>query len=105
MERGIQTDLKNGIKNENLEARESYFGTNRKDKVIIPNLLAFMLEAFEDFMLRVLTCAGIVSIVLEVISKADHRSTAWIEGFAIILAVFIVVTVTAINNRKKELEF
>lgn len=56
-------------------------------------------------MLRVLLVAGVVSIVLEMISAADHRNTAWIEGFAIILAVFIVVTVTAINDRKKELEF
>lgn len=64
-----------------------------------------MLDALEDFMLRVLLVAGIVSIILEVISKADERSTAWIEGFAIILAVFIVVTVTAVNDWKKELEF
>jgi hypothetical protein len=64
-----------------------------------------MLDALEDFMLRVLLVAGVVSIVLEMISKSDHRSTAWIEGFAIILAVFIVVMVTAVNDRKKEIEF
>jgi hypothetical protein len=64
-----------------------------------------MLDALEDFMLRVLLVAGVVSIVLEMISHADRRSSAWIEGFAIILAVFIVVLVTAINDKNKELEF
>lgn len=64
-----------------------------------------MIDALEDFMLRVLLLAGVVSIILEMISAADHWTTAWIEGFAIILAVFIVVTVTAVNDRKKELEF
>lgn len=56
-------------------------------------------------MLRLLLVAGVVSIILEMIFHADNRSVAWIEGFAIILAVFIVVLVTAINDRKKELEF
>lgn len=64
-----------------------------------------MMDALEDFMLRVLLVAGVVSIILEMISKADERSIAWIEGFAIIMAVFIVVIVTAVNDRKKELEF
>lgn len=64
-----------------------------------------MIDALEDFMLRVLLIAGVVSIILEMISAADHRETAWIEGFAIILAVIIVVSVTAVNDRKKELEF
>jgi hypothetical protein len=49
--------------------------------------------------------AGVVSIVLEMIVKPEHRSTAWFEGFAIILAVKIVVLVTGINNKKKEIEF
>ncbi len=64
-----------------------------------------MVDALEDFMLRILLLAGVVSIVLEMIAHSDNRWLAWIEGFAIILAVFIVVLVTAINDRKKELEF
>jgi hypothetical protein len=64
-----------------------------------------MIDAFEDFMLRILMCSGVVSIILGMITKPAERSHAWIEGFAIILAIFIVVMVTAINDRKKELEF
>ena len=37
--------------------------------------------------------------------EEEERSTAWIEGFAIIVAVLIVVFVTAYNDLKKEKEF
>lgn len=49
--------------------------------------------------------AGIASIIINMIMEADERSTAWIEGFAIIVAVLVVVFVTAYNDLKKEKEF
>lgn len=64
-----------------------------------------MWDASHDFILRVLICAGIASIIINVITEADHRETAWIEGFAILLSVTIVITVTAYNDLKKEKEF
>ena len=64
-----------------------------------------MLDALEDFMLRILLAAGVISIILEEIAHADNWSIAWVEGFAIIFAVLLVVTVTAVNDWKKELEF
>lgn len=39
------------------------------------------------------------------IMEEEERATAWIEGFAIIVAVLIVVFVTAFNDLKKEKEF
>ena len=57
-----------------------------------------MIEALKDFMLRVLLTAGVASIVLEMIAKPEERHIAWLEGFAIILGVFIVVMVTAVND-------
>ena len=49
--------------------------------------------------------AGIASIIINVAMEEDERSTAWVEGFAILLAVTIVVLVTAWNDLKKEKEF
>lgn len=49
--------------------------------------------------------AGIASIIINMIMEEEERSTAWIEGFAIIMAVLIVVFVTAYNDLKKEKEF
>jgi hypothetical protein len=48
--------------------------------------------------MRILLVASVVSIVIEVATANDtHRSTAWIEGFAILIAVMVCANVTAIN--------
>lgn len=41
-------------------------------------------EALEDEMLRVLIVAGVISLVIGVLT--EHAETGWIEGFAILLA-------------------
>ena len=47
--------------------------------------------------------AAVFSIVIEVsTSDDDHRSIAWVEGFAILVAVFVCSTVAAANDYKKE---
>jgi len=46
--------------------------------------------------------ASIVSIAISVGTADDsHRSTAWIEGAAVMLAVMISATVTAVNDYQK----
>lgn len=43
--------------------------------------------------------AAVASIVIEVsTAPANHRNTAWIEGFAILIAVFVCAGVTSIND-------
>ncbi len=60
----------------------------------------------EDFTLRILIVASIISIAIEVgTATPDHRSTAWIEGAAVMLAVMISATVTAVNDYQKERQF
>ena len=51
--------------------------------------------------------AALISIVIsEVIADTNtERTTAWIEGAAILLAVVLVVIVTAINDWTKERKF
>lgn len=63
------------------------------------------MEALDDLILKALIVAGIGSIIINMILEEEERSTAWIEGFAILLAVFIVSFVTAYNDLKKEEEF
>jgi magnesium-transporting ATPase (P-type) len=55
-------------------------------------------------MLQVLLAAGVISLGLSMIHE-ETRSTEWIDGFAILLAVAIVTTVTASNNLQKEKQF
>ena len=50
--------------------------------------------------------SAFVSIGLEVgLADPDHRATAWIEGFAILVAVAVCATVAAVNNYQKEKQF
>jgi magnesium-transporting ATPase (P-type) len=61
------------------------------------------LDALEDATLRILCAASIVSIILGCVLKC--AATGWIEGFAIIVALLVVVVVTAGNDYSKERQF
>jgi hypothetical protein len=57
----------------------------------------------EDFTLRILI---VVSIVIEVgTADADHRSTAWIERVAVLIAVAISKTVTSVIDYQSKDNF
>jgi hypothetical protein len=64
--------------------------------------------ALEDFMMRLLIVCAIFSIGVEVgfnINDPDKLATAWIEGFAILVAVAVVSLVSAWSDYKKEGQF
>lgn len=49
--------------------------------------------------MKILMFAAVLSIAIEVGTASDEkRSTAWIEGFAVLVAVFVCATVTAVND-------
>lgn len=60
-------------------------------------------ECFEDLMLRILVVASIFSTVVGILEEG--LSTGWMEGASIILAVVLIVTVSAGNNYAKEKQF
>jgi P-type E1-E2 ATPase len=64
-------------------------------------------EALGDTMLIILMVLAVISIVLGVAfpDRPEDRKFGWIEGAAIIIAVFIISTVTAVNDYQKELKF
>lgn len=61
--------------------------------------------ALEDYILRILIVASFVSMSISLGSDEDHRSTSWIEGFAIFVAVIICSCVQAGNDYQKERQF
>jgi len=64
------------------------------------------LGALDDFMLKVLIVAAIFSITFDMILADDsHRAYAWIEGFAILVAVATVATVGSFVDWRKEVQF
>jgi len=52
-----------------------------------------------DFTLIILSIAAVVSIILSTATASpEDRSHAWVEGFAIVIAVVVCASVTAIND-------
>lgn len=105
IQKGLKTHVKNGVDECTLAEREQIYGNNQVDKIKLKTFWEHCKEALEDFILRVLIVVGIANIVLALIIEAHERHIAWIEGFAILVSVFIVTMVTALNNMKKEQEF
>lgn len=58
-----------------------------------------LMDALEDKVLIVLIGASIISIILGV-TLSEKPQTGWIEGFAIMLAVFLVALVTSLVSPK-----
>lgn len=102
---GLKTDVLNGVDEKTIAQREEKYGSNKKEVPEPKTWWFFAKEALEDFMLRVLIVAGVASIIIDEIMDSEEREIAWIEGFAILFAVFLIVVVTATNNLKKEKEF
>ncbi len=56
--------------------------------------------ALDDFTVKLLIVAATVAIILEMSTAetTEKLKLAWIDGFAIFVAVIVVGTVTAIND-------
>jgi len=93
----LKSDRKTGIMAANRSCREEFFGNNRKAEAKLKTLLQILLQALDDFTLKILIVAAIVSIVVEMLTS-DHPETAWIEGVAIIVAVALSAGITTIND-------
>lgn len=73
--------------------------------VIYLGFLELLMGTLEDFTLRILVFASFISIGISVGTEEEHRETAWIEGFAIFMAVVISSMVQAGNDYQKEMQF
>ena len=102
IEKGLCTDFKNGLTGADLSERAAHFGSNRKVPPPQRTYCEIVAEALGDFTLRILIVAAIISIILNMIIEEDHRETAWIEGFAILVAVGLASNVQAFNDYQKE---
>ena len=61
-------------------------------------------QALQDVTVQILLVAGLVSLVLG-LTVESQNDAGWIEGAAILLAVAVVVLVTAVNDYQKERQF
>ncbi|CAK87494.1 unnamed protein product (macronuclear) [Paramecium tetraurelia] len=106
IESGLKTNFTFGLKGDDFEQRNLQYGDNLKHFTLPNTYMQLLFQALEDCMIRILLGASIVSIVIGVFTvDDDHRSFAWIEGFAIFMAVLISCNVTAINDYWKQSQF
>jgi len=99
-------NLDTGLTSNDLDIREEHFGTNKKEMPPRTPFCVFFMGALDDFMLKMLLVCACINVGFEVgFAKPEDRSHAWIEGFSIFLAVFIVVFVGSYNDYKKEDQF
>ena len=78
---GLNTDFKKGIygDDDDIKERLEFYGTNEKPKKEPPGFFELLCQALEDFTLRILIVASLVTIAVEVgTADASHRKTAWI---------------------------
>ncbi|KAJ3401117.1 plasma membrane calcium, partial [Chytridiales sp. JEL 0842] len=95
--------------------RRKVFGKNQLPELRQKNIFDFIKDAFQDKILILLTVAAFVSLAIGIYedtkplgpnaSEADKQKIHWIEGFAIIVAVLIVVLSSSINDLQKEAQF
>ena len=105
LEKGLVTNLEKGFDLSTKEERSQFYGTNQKKEVKKRTFLQLCWRALDDFILKILIVGGILSTVIHMIIDEDKRHIAWVEGFAILVAVLLVVLTTALNDLKKEREF
>jgi len=84
----------------------SHYGQNRLPPKKAPSLFKAILEAFLDKMLLLLTAAALVSLSIGIYEDIINQTlTHWIEGTAILFAVFLVVMANALNDYQRERQF
>jgi Ca2+ transporting ATPase len=94
-----------GIEEHTCQIREKLFGSNKMKEYEASSICSFVIDAFGDFMLRVLIVAAIVQICIGVSPLSAHPNKDWIDGVSIIFAVTAVVVISSYTNYTKETKF
>ena len=100
------TSRKTGISSVSLEGRKNIFGSNKLDISRGRSLWTFVHEALKDKILLLLLIAGGISLAVgiyqDIYNQTRHH---WIEGTAICTAVGVIVSITAINDYRRDRQF
>lgn len=102
----LKTSIEQGISSNSLQERTEHFGTHKKEPPEQTSFCEMLKAALDDFMLKILIGCAIFQLVIELsTASAEDLGHAWIEGFAILLAVAVVSLVGAGSDYKKEGQF
>jgi Ca2+ transporting ATPase len=101
----LRSHKKDGITESDFSERIKIFGENKLPREEIPHCCEFVLDAFGDLMIRILTASAIFQLIVGTIPQIQHTELDFVEGVSIAFAVVLVVSVGSVVNYTKELSF
>eukprot|EP00698_Gefionella_okellyi_P009110 TRINITY_DN228_c0_g1_i2.p1 TRINITY_DN228_c0_g1~~TRINITY_DN228_c0_g1_i2.p1 ORF type:complete len:1069 (-),score=229.14 TRINITY_DN228_c0_g1_i2:344-3310(-) len=107
---GLDTSTAKGLSSEEASSgfteRIEVFSTNTTPPAPFKSFWRLFFGCLEDETIIILSIAAAVSLVLGVtLAHGDEAEVGWVEGVAIMIAIMIVGTVTAVNEYQKERQF
>ncbi|KAL4486593.1 hypothetical protein ABPG73_003897 [Tetrahymena malaccensis] len=103
--RKLKTSPKQGIETTKtaLKLRIQAFGEN--ENIVKPpkSFWELVVGCFEEEILRILCAAALVSLIIGCIKEGIAEG--WIDGMAIFVAVFLIVSITSTNDYMKDKQF
>ena len=100
----LHVDFDSGLNGQDFNVRIEAFGHNKRKEAKRKTFCDLLVEAMKDKILIILSILGVISLFIGIFNT-DHPEYEWLDGFAIIIAVVVVVMVTAINDYQKEKKF
>ncbi|KAE8010035.1 hypothetical protein FH972_006433 [Carpinus fangiana] len=101
----LESDVKHGINGSDADVirRRNFFGANKYQKKPPRSFLSFVIEALKDTTIIILLACAVLSLVFGI--KEDGWKDGWYDGGSIIVAVILVVAVSAVSNFKQSKQF
>ncbi|KAJ9185847.1 hypothetical protein P3X46_005434 [Hevea brasiliensis] len=101
----LQSDVKKGVSGSeaDLAHRRDVFGANKYKKPPAKKFLSYVLEALKDTTIIILLACAILSLAFGI--KQHGPKDGWYDGGSIIVAIFLVVVISAVSNFKQSRQF
>ncbi|KAL5566270.1 hypothetical protein UlMin_029434 [Ulmus minor] len=101
----LETDVKSGIGggDSDVTSRKSVFGGNSYPKPAAKGFFSFVFDAFKDTTILILLACAVLSLGFGI--KQHGWEDGWFDGGSIIIAIFLVVVVSAVSNFKQSRQF
>ncbi|RVW23005.1 putative calcium-transporting ATPase 13, plasma membrane-type [Vitis vinifera] len=101
----LKTDTKNGIRGavEDVAERQETFGSNTYPRPPTKSFFYFVLEAFKDLTILILLACATLSLGFGI--KEHGLKEGWYDGGSIFVAVFLVISVSAVSNFRQNRQF
>ena len=98
----MNVDVKSGLRKEQVLLQRTKFGKNRFPDSPIDSYWTLLFDALSDTTLVILIISAVISLVIGIY---EDPLIGWVEGTAILIAVFSVSSITAGNDYTKQLQF